>query len=163
MLISTSSAAFPGLWLATRWPCEGVPLLWGSSVPGSVSGHPGRVRLRLPPGPGVPVASGRRCCRFQTLPWARGCSRTEPIKPIPLRSQVQILAPLPTKPRGYGGNRSPFSFVNDQFITPPFHGKLESCPSSTLLKRIGTFRRLPLLQSAEEALDDGSRVRDPAP
>jgi hypothetical protein len=72
MLISTSSAAFPGLWLATRWPFGGVPLLWGSSVPGSVSGHPGRVRLRLPPGRGVPVASGRRCCRFQTLPWAQG-------------------------------------------------------------------------------------------
>lgn len=72
MLISTSSAAFPGLWLATRWPFGGVRLLEGSSVPGAVLDHPGRVGTRLAPDTAVPVASGRRCCRFRRPPWARG-------------------------------------------------------------------------------------------
>jgi len=35
------------------------------------------------------------------------------------RSQVQILAPLPIKSRGYGENRSLFPFVKDRFIAPP--------------------------------------------
>ena len=37
-------------------------------------GHPGRLGLRLSAGPGVSIASGRRCCRYRTPPWARGRS-----------------------------------------------------------------------------------------